>query len=67
MSDFSKGIDTLKREAARKAAKRDRSDMTASDFDAGYRAGRDTRNYNTKSTVKGDYKNHEHGEITKIS
>ena len=50
--ELKKGVDVLGKEAARKAAGRDKSDMTASDFDAGYGAGQDASDLDSPTTAK---------------
>lgn len=63
MGDFDKGAEVMEQESSRKAAGRDRVDDTASDFDAGWRAGRDASDPDNQTTardvvsrVRDDYK-----------
>lgn len=51
-SEFQSGVDAIEREGDRKAAGRDRADDTASDFDAGWAAGRDDRNPDSPTSPK---------------
>jgi hypothetical protein len=51
-NDLQRGGEAIGREAARKAAGRDRSDDTASDFDAGHAAGRQASDPDSATTDK---------------
>ena len=64
MNDLKKGGEAMAKEAARKAAGRDKSDDTGSDFDAGWRSGREASDPDSPTTaqdvvnrVRKDYKN----------
>lgn len=52
MGDFEAGREAMEKEAARKDAGRDRADDTASDFDAGWAAGREASDPNSPTTSR---------------